>query len=223
MTEEGLRMVELWDRLDAILQANAPLVYSTLNPPASEPEIVDAEAHLGVRFPEDFRAAYRCHNGQRHVGCGGATAFVTMEWYSLEKVVAQTTTAREVLEGSLNDPDWAEVMMQQGGMTPTQKVRNDWWNIGWVQLAGGNSNQRLCVDTVPGPAGKVGQVFGWCASDSLDIEKNNTDSLFDYISWLLLLLETGRIAYQGCGSLPGYWVDPTSGNEVGYFAPSAQS
>lgn len=57
-------MQELWDRLETRLRANAPSVLETLQPGATEEQIAQTEALLSVQFPDDFKAAYRIHNGQ---------------------------------------------------------------------------------------------------------------------------------------------------------------
>lgn len=46
-------MDDIWKRIEAWLQKNAPTVGTGLNPPAAEAAIKEAEEYLGITFPDD--------------------------------------------------------------------------------------------------------------------------------------------------------------------------
>ena len=68
MKQRQMPGVKAWTRSgsgsDAWLDANAPDVKKSLNSGATDKDIADAEAVLGVSLPEDVKASYKIHNGQ---------------------------------------------------------------------------------------------------------------------------------------------------------------
>jgi cell wall assembly regulator SMI1 len=52
-----------WQRIGNSLRDNAPETYETLNPPAIEAAIAEAEEFAGVWFPPDMVASLRVHDG----------------------------------------------------------------------------------------------------------------------------------------------------------------
>ena len=54
---------QLWSRYEAVLKKYNPLGYATLQDPATESEIKEAEQAMKVRFPKELKDAYRRHNG----------------------------------------------------------------------------------------------------------------------------------------------------------------
>ena len=56
---------ECWSVIEDVLRIQAPGLFATLAPPASEAEIAELEQIIGLRLPNDLTASLRCHNGQR--------------------------------------------------------------------------------------------------------------------------------------------------------------
>ncbi|MER5221283.1 SMI1/KNR4 family protein [Streptomyces flaveus] len=56
-------VIRAFGRIDMWLERNAPLSYQSLQPPATDSEIVAAENELGLTFPDDLRTLLRLHNG----------------------------------------------------------------------------------------------------------------------------------------------------------------
>src|SRR5689334_13626996 len=56
-------MRAIWDRIEAWLKVQAPAVMNRLQPGATDGDIQQVEALLGVVLPEDLKASYRIHNG----------------------------------------------------------------------------------------------------------------------------------------------------------------
>ena len=63
-------MRDIWIRIETWLAENARSVLESLNEGATDQEIGDTEAFLGITFPEDMRALFRIHNGQSLDGDG---------------------------------------------------------------------------------------------------------------------------------------------------------
>jgi cell wall assembly regulator SMI1 len=59
-----LSMQDIWNRIELWLTANAPKVLASLQFGASEAEIHQTEAILGVQFPEEVKQYFQIHNGQ---------------------------------------------------------------------------------------------------------------------------------------------------------------
>ncbi|MGW2179069.1 hypothetical protein ACWCXX_13440 [Streptomyces sp. NPDC001732] len=110
-----------WDRIEAWLHRHAPRTLETLNSPAGEGEIREAERVLGLRFPPGLVASLRRHNGARGQLAGeelNPAAFCLPSEHrllSVSEIVAQTLLLRSA-QGSDN-----------GG--------GEWWDTGYVQVA----------------------------------------------------------------------------------------
>ncbi len=57
-------MNQVWREIEEFLKANVPSVIETLNPPATESEILELEGEVGYSIPNDFKAFLLVHNGQ---------------------------------------------------------------------------------------------------------------------------------------------------------------
>lgn len=57
-------MEEIWKRIHAWLDANAPPGYGHLRPGASAESVSAAEETMGQKFPADVKASYFIHDGQ---------------------------------------------------------------------------------------------------------------------------------------------------------------
>ena len=53
-----------WARIDRWLAEATPDVLDSLQPGATDEQISNTEATLGVTFPEDVRVSYGIHDGQ---------------------------------------------------------------------------------------------------------------------------------------------------------------
>ena len=81
-------MHALWERFE-VQAARTPLGLK-LRPPASSSAIAEAEAEIGFKFPDDFRASMQVHDGQEP-GDGEADALAWLPGHarlaSLERIV----------------------------------------------------------------------------------------------------------------------------------------
>jgi cell wall assembly regulator SMI1 len=136
-----------WQRLEACLKKHAPFLLDTLNGGAHPEQIAAAEKALSVSLPEEMRALYRLHDGQKSRDdsfLGGVT------WLSLENILGEWKIWKELLdsrtfEGTQSDPD--------------PGIRNDWWHPAWIPFTYNGAGDHLCVDLAPAPQGRLGQII----------------------------------------------------------------
>ena len=89
-------MQEAWGRIERWLAGAAPEVLDSLQPGATDEQISNTEAALGVTFPEDVRASYRIHDGQYPDGPGLMDAW---EFLSLSRIVAEWRIWKDLFDG----------------------------------------------------------------------------------------------------------------------------
>ncbi len=175
-------MNELWNRLKDWLEQNAPELLETMQPGASETQIVALEQHLGVNLPEDYRAFLRL--------CDGQPNDPKIRFYDGELLSTQTVKVQwDIWKELLDDGDFDDYESQ-----PHQGVKSDWWNPRWIPFTHDGGGNHLCLDLDPAPAGTVGQVITmW--HDSMDREL----IFSSFTAWLENVvngLESGRIVFE---------------------------
>ena len=115
-------------------------------------QFAECEAQLGRPLPADARACYAAANGDLPLWPG--------TWLSLRQVVLQhrllCTVAEHLRPG---EPGWSA---GDAPLPPDAAVRRDAWHAGWIPIGesyAGGQLMWLCLDTVPGPAGRWGQLI----------------------------------------------------------------
>ncbi|BDS06590.1 hypothetical protein NT6N_16300 [Oceaniferula spumae] len=136
-----------WEQLEAWLSDNAPPLLEGLRPGATPTAIAEAEASLGVKFPEDFRTCYLIHDGQDP---DTPWLFDASEFLSLERIVEEWTVWKDLLDGG----DFTDCES-----TPDTGVKPDWWNASWIPFTYNGSGDHLCIDLDPTNDGTQGQVI----------------------------------------------------------------
>jgi cell wall assembly regulator SMI1 len=156
----GSDMRALWTRLGE--HAARSSFSLRLRPGASEAAIRRAEATLGLRFPNDFRASLLLHDGQEP-GTGELDVFPWLPGHdrlaSLEAIIAQwqseQTTYAELYCG---DPAVPPEEIEDG------TLYHYFWHPRRIPIAGNLwfDQDNTYLDFFPGPAGVAGQlaVFG---------------------------------------------------------------
>lgn len=108
-------MERRWARLGEWLETNAPELTAVLRPSATDGEIDEAEAQIGLEFPPSVRASYRIHDGQE----GGTFGlFGGWRFLPLTEVVTEWENQREIertFEFGTWDPSTAIPIMDDGG------------------------------------------------------------------------------------------------------------
>lgn len=137
-------MTLLWQRIERWLAAHAPDLLDELAPGATEEELIQGEAALGVRLPEDFKALHRLHNG----GC------LLPPWRERTLSLEGIVQVREMIKEWDEDDD---NFFSDEPPGPVQPLRGhpEWLPFFWVGYGG----EYLCLDLAPGPGGRTGQVI----------------------------------------------------------------
>lgn len=138
---------DLWNRLETWLVANDPASLKTLQPGASEEEIEHTEGFLSVRFPDDFKASYRIHNGQEKFAQG---LLHEREFLSLERIRDDWKVWKDLLDDGELDGFTGE---------PYGSIRDAWWDPKWIPITHDGSGNHHCLDLNPAEGGQVGQVI----------------------------------------------------------------
>lgn len=99
-------MEDRWNRLEEWFEENIPSYPSHLRPPATEQEVADAEAELGVTFPPSVRKSYLIHDGEERGHYGGVLKHRMLQ---LTEVVEETQRMRELFED--DNEEWDHSMI----------------------------------------------------------------------------------------------------------------
>jgi cell wall assembly regulator SMI1 len=140
-------MQEIWNRIHAGLSVYAPNLILQLQPGASDEEIRETEAKLGIEFPKDVFASYQIHNGmcgQQSFICGWS------EFHSLDDIFREWEMWKDLLETGHFIDDQSE---------PEGPIKTDAWNIRWIPLLGDGGGDYCCLDLDPPPEGQLGQII----------------------------------------------------------------
>src|SRR5690349_20028435 len=115
-------MKTIWNRMEAWLETNASQVRRGLNPPATQTQIAQAEAILGISFPQDIRDTFLIHNGQ---ASDNPWLLDGWEFMSVERIVDEWKVWKDLLDGG----DFDGITTVSEGHTVT-----DWWIPLWIPL-----------------------------------------------------------------------------------------
>lgn len=138
-------MQTVWRRIDSWLATHAPQVMESLHSGATDEEIAQAEAFLGVDFPDDLRLSYQIHDGQAE---GSYSLFPYLEFLSLQNMVVRS---QKWQDGENEDFRCEPENISEG-------IWNGWWNRYWIPFTTEGNGACQCVDLAPAAGGCVGQV-----------------------------------------------------------------
>lgn len=181
-----------WERIEAFLQSHAALAESTkpfLNPGATEEEILSAESAVRVRFPEDFRASLKRHNGQAR----GEVLLGMGALLSTREIAQQWTVWNELHEGGSFVDDFPS--------SPDSGVKANWWNPRWIPITHDGGGDHDCLDMDPAEGGTVGQIIEMWHDD--DPRPLRAPSFLSWLTTAASSLEDGIVAWEeGAGFFP---------------------
>lgn len=140
-------MKQQWERLEAWLKANNPVLLADLNPPATNTEIRELEQKLGVTLPADFVEFLKVHDGQRG---GSDWLFSGSEFLSSRRIIDEWAIWKDLLDGG--DFDGAEA-------EPGAGIQPVWWSPKWIPFTYNGAGDHLCLDLDPASGGRAGQVI----------------------------------------------------------------
>jgi internalin A len=173
-----------WARIEAWFQINLPEVIADLNPPASEDAIQQAEAVLGIKLPDSFKALYRLHDGQRQEARG---AFFGQWFMSLERMFERRGGMLAILE---HEPEIALGEDMLNTSVPERAIQLRHVDSGWIPFAENGCSEYLSLDFHPDERGHSGQIinFGRLMNNKLVIALD----FADFLKWVADELERGK-------------------------------
>jgi cell wall assembly regulator SMI1 len=175
---------ESWSRITAWFSSNAPAVIADLNPPASDEDLARIETTLGVTLPDDFKALYRIHDGQRQDAFG---VFFGLFFLSLTRLQQRWDTWRELLEA---DPDLAAGQDVPRSSTPVGTIKLRYISTGWIPFSENGLSAHLGLDFDPDVNGSVGQIINFGRYDQKKVVIAQDFSSF--LEWVATDLERGK-------------------------------
>jgi len=176
-------MHDLWTRFENWLSEHWPEGLAGLNPPATEQQIADLQAALGVTLPDDYIMCLKIHNGQA-ANVGGM--FDGYEFLSTDAILEQWTVWKGLLDGG-EFVDIESSPLNAG-------IRSDWWNARWIPFTHNGCGDHLCLDLAPATSGTLGQVITmWHDSAERELLSPSFGSWFK--SYMKLVF-SGEIVYS---------------------------
>ena len=131
-------MNDLWGKFDRWLEVHFPEGYQSLNPGASEEEILKLELEIGFKLPEAYRYSLKIHDGQKY---DSIPLLDSGEFLSIDRVRDEWRIMKELLDK---------------GQFPPNKF---WWSINWVPITSDGSGNLTCIDMRKGLDKNLGQII----------------------------------------------------------------
>jgi cell wall assembly regulator SMI1 len=147
---------------------------SALPPGASENAIEEAEAAMGVAFPDDFRRHFLRHNGSGNnfispykIGGGGQALM------SLDHIVRTWRTMIQIGESFEKDGEFGTqreseddtlgllIETEDGEVLETGPIKRNYWNKKWIPFTDNQCGDHIFFDLDPSDLGNVGQIVDW--------------------------------------------------------------
>jgi cell wall assembly regulator SMI1 len=175
--------------LDVWMAGHLPEVAADLNPGATDAQLDRLSAKIGAPLPDDFRALYKWHNGQK-----GDKVYVG-PWYgltflSLDRVLEQWKTWVKVIDHSL-DP---QSMNESSISVKPGVVKRRYANKLWIPFADDGGGNHLGVDLDPGANGIRGQVINFGRDE--DRKRAIAPNVTAFVQWLVGQLQAGNFLIE---------------------------
>ncbi len=155
--------------------------------PATDDQIAALEKAIGIDLPEELKTFLKL-NTVRHGFTGNFGAMtaedIKREWEMMKKLVDDGT-----FDG------WVE--RRDGGNWNSGQIKKEWWSTDWIPFAVDGCGNLFCVDTAPGPNGKVGQIMNMENQDGQGPYATEWDSLENFLSAHLQYMREGRVMKWG--------------------------
>ncbi|WP_395093898.1 GNAT family N-acetyltransferase [Armatimonas sp.] len=185
-----MTVTTLWERIERELEAQFPHVLATLNPGASEEEIIAVEQALGIGFLDDFRESLSRHNGQNDkislVGRG--------RLLPLEEILSEWQREQEIYQTSTYYSD--HYCISDPGVRPV------WWHTRWIPITT-DWGDHDCLDHAPAPGGTHGQVIEHWHDDAR--RSLRAQSFKEKLEKLAEALEQKNLTWNGRSGPEEHW------------------
>lgn len=155
-------MNEIWTRLEEQLRIHTPGIAARLRPGVGEAQLAAFETEIGRRFPDDLRLSYLRHDGCEYVDKPPEVSVAGLlghqEWMPLKRSLEEWREWQAMFND--DDPyffgdDVDRSSWSKSRIRPWQTPPPSWLPLGqYVGLA-----ERIFVDMLPGPVGRVGQII----------------------------------------------------------------
>ncbi|WP_221290124.1 GNAT family N-acetyltransferase [Armatimonas rosea] len=192
-----MTITELWERIERELETQFPQVFASLNPGATDEEIIAVERVLGMNFLDDFRESLKRHNGQNdEITLVGRGALLPVN-----EILTQWRSAQESYQ------DWGYASDHKCISDPG--VRSAWWHSRWIPFTMDCVGDYDCFDYAPATGGRFGQVIEYWH----DMEKRpvRATDFKECLSALAESLEQKNIIWTGHSGPEERWFWRTFG------------
>jgi cell wall assembly regulator SMI1 len=169
------RVEVVWKELTEWFGQNAPELLETFRPGASEAEVTDLEAHIGLELPDDFRTFLQICNGQYgHEGFRHSRArFYSGDLMPIEDIKSDWSMMQDLLEKGT---------FTESTAYPGEGVKKMWWNPAWVPFLFWLSADNTVLDLDPTEGGTRGQVvIFWHDQGDRDVDQPSFTAWLEYI------------------------------------------
>ncbi len=173
---------DLWTRLKSWFAVHAPDRLETLAPGATDKQIAETETRLSLRFPADFKASYRIHNGQLDIQ---QDLMDGREFLSLQRIEEEWN----VWKGLLDSGEIADFESE-----PVGPIRIGWWNEKWIPITHDGGGNHDCLDLAPAEGGNVGQIIDFWHDDAT--REIKAPSFGDWFAAFVEGCENGSYVYS---------------------------
>jgi cell wall assembly regulator SMI1 len=151
-----MSVTNAWAEIEAWLAVNAPSIRKSLRPPGKDTALKKLRTKFGLSLPLDFLQSVQVHDGQKTNAEHGL--FPGGQWELGPLPSCQLLTLAEI------GTEWAMMkeLFDDGNFAgqksePARGIRDDWWNPGWIPIAGNGGGDYFCLDLAPAKTGTSGQ------------------------------------------------------------------
>lgn len=152
----------IWKRIEGWFELmGASAMLDCLRPGTIDAEIQQAEAFLGILFPDEVKASYHLHNGSNGKEMIGDPVQRVYHLYSSTEMLMDWQLQKGWTDNSHEneDEDSESAFFSHDQRVRCNPHRGWWWHPKWIPLLANQKGVRLCLDLAPGPAGQIGQII----------------------------------------------------------------
>ncbi|QNS07851.1 SMI1/KNR4 family protein [Streptomyces xanthii] len=125
---------------------------------ASDVQIADAEARLGVPLPDELKALYRVADLKLHSD-SDAGRREALRYEEAVRWEPYPLASCHIADATTRPAPWDHAALEAVGADPDARVQGLVGSPGWIVFGENGGGDRLAVDLTPGPRGHVGQII----------------------------------------------------------------